>query len=73
MSILIFFKGLFINGVGGGSLGRVSFWLLFSLALYIFWQGKEISTYHFWLVVACLGYQLTGKFSTNPFFKKGAK
>jgi hypothetical protein len=49
------FKGLFINGIGGGSLGRISVWIVFGMAIYAFWQGREISEYHFWLIIGCLG------------------
>jgi hypothetical protein len=58
-------KGLFVNGVGGYSFGRVIFWMMFVLALYMWgWKNQDIYPFHFGLMVAVLGYVLSGKFRT---------
>jgi hypothetical protein len=57
-----FFKGLFINGVGGGSLGRVAFWLAYGIALKAFWEGRDIPMYHFLVVMSCLVLRAAGGF-----------
>jgi hypothetical protein len=56
-----FLLGLFVNGVGGCSLGRVSFWCVFALAMWICAHDKDIAIYHFAAFMALLGYQITGK------------
>ena len=57
------FKGLFATGFGSGlSMGKTVFMICFALAVYT-WVilGRDIQEYHFYLMLACLGYVASGK------------
>lgn len=56
-------KGLFQNGVGGASMGRVAFWMVFGGALWTWMvKGVDIANGHLVTLLSMLGYTLTGKF-----------
>jgi hypothetical protein len=57
-----FIKGLLVSGVGGCSLGRVAFWLVFVLALWTWARGGDIPNGQLVTLLSCLGYLLGGKF-----------
>jgi hypothetical protein len=55
-------KGLLQSGVGGLSLGRVSFWIVFALAAWAWAHGRDIPNGQLITLLSCLGYLLGGKF-----------
>lgn len=54
-------RGLFFGGRETFSLGRVSFWLVFSLALWRWFSGGDISSSHETILTFILAYNLGGK------------
>jgi hypothetical protein len=56
-----YLKGLFVSGVGGLSLGRVAFWISFGIAMRNFWNYKDITGLHFFVILTFLTYLAYGK------------
>jgi hypothetical protein len=61
MKFIKCFKTLFIGGRDGFSRGWIGFWLVFGLAVYHWYAGKDIPMTQFWVLMGFLGYNLGGK------------
>jgi hypothetical protein len=66
-------KGLLISGIGGCSLGRLAFWIVFAVAVAKWWQGADIPEGQLITLLSCLGYLLGGKFKAVALSGKDAK
>lgn len=56
-----YLKGLVVSGVGGLSLGRVTFVILLGLAAWAWGHGRDIPYGHLVTLLTCFGYLLGGK------------
>ena len=59
---MAYIKGLFVNGVGGLSLGRMSFLIVFALTIWAWSKGQDIPNSQLIVLLSCFGYVWTGKF-----------
>jgi hypothetical protein len=73
--MLEFLKNFFFGSgkADGPSLGRVSFWILFGIAIYYWiWLGKDIFPLHFYFMLSITGYLLGTKIARiHEHIKKG--
>lgn len=59
--MLNFLKGLVSEDSSIASLGRIGFWIVFVLALQIWYTGNDIKEYHFYTIILFFAYNFSKK------------